>query len=271
MNRSLATPIEVCARRSPSASLPGIPDQAWPLPMGNVAHLWVADLDTDELDATTISPDEYERACQFNRPLHQARFACGRGMLRYLAGNYLRCDPREIRFGYGAAGKPRILHPVTPELHFNVAHCEATILIAFSTAAEIGVDVESQRTLPDEEELVKRFFHPKEVASYHALPPPLRSRGFANAWTRKEAVLKAWGEGLQGGLDSFSVSLDPDEPCRLRVPPFSAGRTVSWTLCAPEIGPGIAAALAAMSPLESLRLQRFGALTSTLHRIPQPH
>jgi 4'-phosphopantetheinyl transferase len=235
-----------------------------------VAHLWIADLDHASVDTSALSTDESERARRFKAPLHQKRFARGRSLVRHLAGRYLRCDPGEIRFGYGAAGKPRILHPATPALHFNVAHSEATILIAFSLDAELGVDVERLRTLPDEAELVTRFFHPDEIASYHALPPSLRSRGFANAWTRKEAVLKACGEGLQGGLDSFSVSLDPDESCRLRVPPFNEGRPVQWSLCAPEIGGGIAAALAAMGPLQGLRVQAFGARTSALYCIPQP-
>ena len=271
MRSSLAINSSDGASRPLFVPLPGIPDEAWPHPQDGVVHLWLADLDRDRFAVPTLSAEESDRARRFKAPLHQERFAQGRTLLRHLVGKYLRCDPGEIRFGYGAAGKPRILHPVTPVLHFNVAHADATILIAFSAEAEVGVDVELLRTLQDEAELVNRFFHPDEITSYHALPPSLRSRGFANAWTRKEAVLKAWGEGLQGGLDSFSVSLDPDEPCRLRVPPFSAGRTVRWSLCAPEIGPGITAALAAMSPLESLRLQRFGARTSTLHRIPQPH
>jgi 4'-phosphopantetheinyl transferase len=268
MYRFLATSGEVCACRPRTAPLQGLPDEAWPLPKDKVAHLWLADLDQDEFGETTIDPDESERACRFKHPLHQARFVQGRSFLRHLAGGYLRCGPHDVRIGYGKAGKPRILHPASPSLHFNVAHCEETILIAFSTEAEIGVDVERERTLPDEAELVKRFFHAEEAASYHGLAPSLRNRGFVNAWTRKEAVLKAYGEGLQGRLDSFCVTLDPDEPCRLRVPPLEAGRAVRWTLCAPEIGRGVAAALAAMGTLDWLRVQRFGARTSSLCSIP---
>jgi len=264
----LATTAQACARPAVAILLSGIPDDARPHPEDAVAHLWHADLDKDDFDATTLSADEHERARRFRHRLHQTRFAHGRGFLRYLAGKYLRCDPGELRFGYGDAGKPRIIHPATPALHFNVAHSDAKILVAFSTDAEIGVDVEVARTLPDEAELVKRFFHPEEIAAYHALPPSLRSRGFANAWTRKEAVLKACGEGLQGRLDSFSVSLNPDEPCRLRIPPSAGRRPFRWTLAAPEIGPDITAALAAMTPLRGVRLKRFGDSTSALHRIP---
>lgn len=259
--------VKACLRPPSTARHQSIPAEDWPLPKNQVAHLWHADLDEDRFNVETITSEEEERAWRFRRPLHQKRFIHGRSLLRYLAGHYLQCDPREIRFVDGPAGKPGIIHPARTKLYFNVAHSHATILIAFSTAAEIGVDIEWERTLPDETQLVERFFHPDEIAAYRALPPSLRSRGFANAWTRKEAVLKACGEGLQGRLDSFSVSLEPDEPCRLLLPPHDQNRSVQWTLTAPEIGSGIAAALAAMSTLERVRVQRFNADISTFHGI----
>ena len=115
MRRSLATNSSDGASRPLFVPLPGIPDEAWPHPQDGVVHLWLADLDRDRFAAPTLSAEESDRARRFKAPLHQERFAQGRTLLRHLAGKYLRCDPGEIRFGYGAAGKPRILsddHPM---------------------------------------------------------------------------------------------------------------------------------------------------------------
>jgi 4'-phosphopantetheinyl transferase len=158
-----------------------------------------------------------------------------------------------IRFAYGALGKPSM--PDRPELMFNVSHSANVIVIACTTSGAIGVDVEQRRGLNDEAELVERFFQRVEVSEYAALPPSLRTAGFYNGWTRKEAILKARGDGLSTPLDSFSVCLDPREPCRIREFLTLPERLDDWSLIAFEPAPQCTAAVAVRA--RGVRLMQF--------------
>src|SRR5207248_9208731 len=80
---------------------------------------------------------------------------------------------------------------------------------ALSSRREVGVDVEAVRTLPDADDVAARWFSPREYATYRALEPGDRALGFFQCWTRKEAFIKALGDGLFHPLDRFDVSLAP--------------------------------------------------------------
>jgi 4'-phosphopantetheinyl transferase len=116
-------------------------------------------------------------------------------------------------------------------------------LIGFAQQREIGVDLEIWRSTSDEAALVRRYFSPLEVEAYFRLDIGRRSEGFFNGWTRKEAYLKAMGRGLGLPLDSFDVSLAPDEkPALLRASDvLDDGR--HWTLAAVDLGAGVSAAI----------------------------
>jgi len=66
------------------------------------------------------------------------------------------------------------------------------------------------------EELAEQFFSPSEIKSLQQADPLDRLDRFYRCWTRKEAFVKAHGEGLSIPLDSFSVSIDSDEPSSVR-------------------------------------------------------
>lgn len=180
-------------------------------------HLWSVDLDEIRLlSRPLLASEEIARADRLVRRVHRRRFKNGRGVLRLLLGGYLRTDPAGFRIVRGRWGKPQLLESHYPEWRFNVAHSDNAMVIGITRVGSIGVDVEKRRWLADERELVRRFFERGEVAEYEGLPDGLRTEGFYNGWTRKEAVLKARGEGLSTALDSFRVTLDPREGCRIR-------------------------------------------------------
>ena len=135
----------------------------------------------------------------------------GRALLRFILARYLRRQPADIVFTYGANGKPA-LDNTEPTLHFNLAHSENRVVYAFSHAGELGVDIELVRSLPEFESIARHFFSPEECAQLLSLPAGQRAEAFFNCWTRKEAYLKAVGDGLMVPLNSFQVSLLPDQP-----------------------------------------------------------
>ncbi len=166
-------------------------------------HLWRADLhcapEQSAACAALLSPDEAARADGYRFAKDRCRFIAARGFLRTLLGLYLHQLPQSLRFHYGPCGKPA-LAPETSQnaLHFNLSHAEDLALIAVTGVAGVGVDIERIDAYP--QEVAERFFARSELDWLHEAPEPDRSERFFQLWTRKEAVLKAQGVGLSGGL-----------------------------------------------------------------------
>jgi 4'-phosphopantetheinyl transferase len=176
-------------------------------------HVWAYTLDQPlELYETLLARDEIERADRFKFPHLRQHFVVARGVLRLMLARYLATDAAELRFKYGAQGKPRVAS--TEALHFNLAHSGGLALVALAQR-ELGVDVEAIRPLPDHEQIARRFFSETEIEQLNTVPAAQQPLAFFNCWTRKEAFLKATGDGLSRPLDSFSVSMRPDEPASL--------------------------------------------------------
>jgi len=239
------------------------PDE-WNMPdlRDDEVHVWAAPLAVSASALATLkntlSYSELERAARFRFERHRDRFIAGRGMLRVLLGRYLRADARQLEFEYGAAGKPELRgKPAGNSPHFNLAHSEDLALVAITRAAAVGVDVERVRPLKDSSELVSRFFSPREHALFKDLPESQKAVAFFNLWTRKEAWLKATGEGIAHSLHLVEVSFLPGEPARLLTLPESRGSHPSWALLDLQPAPGFVAALAIAAQAPKLRCWRW--------------
>ena len=117
-------------------------------------------------------------------------------------------------------------------------------LYAFTLDCELGVDVEQLRDLDDPESIAARFFSTAETSELLSLKPDERGLAFFRCWTRKEAYVKAIGEGLEIPLDSFQVTLLPDAPARFVQMASHLGTASDWTLHHLELAPGYVGALA---------------------------
>ena len=181
------------------------------LPSGEI-QLWAVALDPPpevvESLGRSLAPDEWERARRFRFERHRRRYVVGRGALRALLGGYLGILPREVAFSYGARGKPFLAGPAATAsaLSFNLSNSHELALVGFLRGQEIGVDVEHLKPMPDLEQIAERFFSPSERLALRRLPALQKPEGFFNCWTRKEAYLKARGEGIATGLRDVSVS-----------------------------------------------------------------
>lgn len=198
-------------------------------------HVWALPLDAPQHVVERLSPalsdDERTRADRFVFERDRRRFVAARGWLRAVLGQCLGVDAGEVRFEYSAAGKPSIApRPNQRPLHFNLSHSEELAVVAVTPLAPLGVDVERVRPLDDADALVARFFSRNEHRAFSALPADQRPPAFFALWTRKEALLKATGEGLGQPLSLVEVSFLPSEPARVIAIAGSGDRAASWRL-----------------------------------------
>ncbi len=234
------------------------------LPADGAVDIWTARLnspvyDLDRLSAL-LSPDERARQGRMLAGRVRDRFTVARASLRLLLGRYLASDPAAIEFTYGPRGKPS-LAAGGGGLRFNLAHSEDLAVYAIARGHEVGVDVERIREVPDLERIARRFFAPEERAVLASLPAADRLRSFYLAWTRKEAYIKAVGDGLHIPLDSFSVSLGPREPARLTRLNVSPELPENWNLHHLETESGFVGAVAYLAPPKILNLLTFSDLS----------
>ena len=197
-------------------------DDLWPAPQQPVklttgeVHVWRRKLDETPANVTrllaTLADDEKSRAERFHFQRDRDRFVVSRGTLRSILGCYLDMAPAALRFSYSDHGKPALAGEHQSELRFNVSHSHELALFAIGETRELGVDLEWVRADVADEKIAERFFSAEEIRVLRSLPREIQSEAFFNCWTRKEAYIKALGDGLSMPLSRFVVSLAPGEP-----------------------------------------------------------
>ena len=179
----------------------------WTGPINEVL-VWTFHLDEINTEAvsTLLSPDERDRAARFRFDLHRGRYIAGRAGMRIVLGGLLNVPPESLVFVYGEHGKPALQ---SGELHFNLSNSDHRAVLGVTRAAPIGIDVERINPERGRPEIAERFFAPEEIAELTALKGDAYTYAFFQLWARKEAVLKAMGTGISGGLSSFAVPHGP--------------------------------------------------------------
>jgi 4'-phosphopantetheinyl transferase len=212
----------------------------------DVVQVWRRSLDPQ---ATTVnaayellSPEERERASRFRVERPRNDFILTRSALRFLLAGYLKKTPQELALRLTEYGKPLLEGRF--DLRFNVSHTEGLALLAFVHRREIGVDVERIRPEPDARKLAERFFSVHERDAMQHLRGEALQEAFFRCWSRKEAYIKARGEGLSLPLSQFDVSIEANASrvfLQTRPDPAEASR---WVIRNLEINPEYAAAVA---------------------------
>ena len=189
-----------------------------------------------------LSPEERARAARFRLPEAGAAFVVGRGRMREVLAGYTGRAPAEVPLAQDRYGKPYLDEGAAGRgPSFNLSHAGGwAALVVGPHGLPLGLDIEPHRSVS--ETLPERWLSPAERSELAALPADQRIAGFFNAWTRKEALLKALGAGLSRPLDSFDVTLSPGRPARLTR--LSGARTDRWQLVAFELRPDFPAAIA---------------------------
>jgi 4'-phosphopantetheinyl transferase len=227
-------------------------DLSWSLPPAfaglitdHQVDIWRVRLDLPlssvQLLEGSLSTEEVERAARFYFPADRNRYIISHGSLRKILALYLHCEPEELFFSVNAYGKPSLDQE---GLEFNLSHSGDLALIGITRGHKIGVDVEKVRTGISAEIIGGHYFSKAEMSELQALSPEQREAAFFLCWTRKEAYIKAQGMGLSLPLESFDVSLIPDQPAILRATRPDPSEAVRWTLLSLTVGTGYEAAVA---------------------------
>jgi len=211
-----------------------------------VVHLWQRRLDASAAEVNAycrlLSSEEQERARRFRVERPRKEFVLTRGTLRTLLAQYLGITPQEVHFRYAVRGKPAL--EGESGLCFNVSHTDGLALMAFVMRRTIGIDVENLVRGVDAQRLAERFFSERERQALRSLRGDELQAAFFRCWTRKEAYIKAKGDGLSLALHEFDVSIaeqDRDALLATRPDPTEAAR---WTVCDVPMGTGYVAAVA---------------------------
>jgi len=226
----------------------------------NEVHIWYAELSSPD-DARSLqsllSVDEVERANRFRFPEHRRRFTIARGCLRQLLAAYLNVAAKDLRFAYSAEGKPQLAPQFPRKLSFNVSHSEDLGVFSFATDRKIGVDIEVFRYDVDTEGIPLRFFSEFEQRALAGLHGQEKIQGFFNCWTRKEAYVKAVGQGLSLPLRDFDVSLLPGEPARIVATRPDPKIASQWSIEPFYLNEQCAAAVVVEGRIAALQVRQF--------------
>jgi 4'-phosphopantetheinyl transferase len=173
-------------------------------------HLWRLKLEHPECHVdefiSILSCEERRRAARFRFEMDRNRFVVWHGILRTILAYYLNNEPDQLKFSYGAYGKPYVPHR-SYEIQFSLAHSRELALYAFARKRNVGVDVEYIRELPDVEQMAATYLTEQENEVFKSLPKGRRSKAFFELWTRKEAYLKAIGTGLAQPFTKINPSV----------------------------------------------------------------
>jgi 4'-phosphopantetheinyl transferase len=213
----------------------------------NEVHIWRIDLvkQDDEIRRCRglLAGDEIERADRFYFDRDRRRFILARAAMREILSRYTGLPAVDLRFSYGPKGKPELSGLEKCEIQFNLSHSSELALLAVTRGLTVGVDIEWIKADFASDDIARQFFSAPEVETLRSLPEGRRAEAFFSCWTRKEAYIKALGEGLSVPLDSFTVAFAPGIAAALLSVTVDPAEVERWSMYNIVVSEGYKAAL----------------------------
>jgi 4'-phosphopantetheinyl transferase len=222
------------------------------------AHIWRASLQSTARALAVywdiLSMDERARADRFRFASHRRQFIVSHAVLRLLLAIYSERAAGGLEFEFLEHGKPVLKDG--RGLAFNMAHSRDLAAYIICRNQRVGIDVEWMQSCVDFMKIARDFFSPAEREALEALPAQRRAAAFYAYWTRKEAYIKARGDGLSLDLRSFTVALDAERAAVFRLPD-STGSNEAWTLGTFDAGACYSGAFAVEGEVRQWRLREW--------------
>jgi 4'-phosphopantetheinyl transferase len=211
-------------------------------------QLWRVDLKTIRSHETrwldVLSADETNRASRFHFPTDRQNFIAARALLRTILASFLAVKPKDLIFRYSKKEKPSLDLPYAESgVMFNLSHSGGVALYAFAVDRELGVDIEHVRRDFDVEAIARRFFSAHEQEQFAGVAETEKIEACYRCWTRKEAYIKATGDGLSLLLSQFDVSIEAGKKDALISTRPDDSHSNLWKLSDIAIGPEYLAAI----------------------------
>jgi 4'-phosphopantetheinyl transferase len=160
-----------------------------------------------------LGAEERARAAELRAPGLRPRYVVAHALLRRAVAAAAGVAAERLAFRTAASGRPELAGP--PEaagLRFSLSHTEGLVACALVRELDVGIDVEAGARLGDPLPLARRFFAREEAAALAAAPAGERRARFLELWVLKEALLKAEGVGIAGGLARVAFSVEEGRP-----------------------------------------------------------
>jgi 4'-phosphopantetheinyl transferase len=217
-------------------------------------HIWrvKANESNAALLVSTVTDTEHAHAKCFRLPASRNEFIVARGFIRFVLSRYLGILAGSVPFREGQHGKPELASQASgPRLTFNLSHSRGVILVAITVGHEVGIDIEFLDSNVHFNEIAGRVFSPLEERWLSQLPDDARQLNYFRCWTRKEAFVKALGEGLSDRIRQVEIVLSGGVLLP-RIAGVPAGD--HWIVKDLDVGDSFVAALAVASRNCRLRL-----------------
>lgn len=167
----------------------------------------------DQAWSCLSAPDQRD-AAKYVHDWHRNDFILRRAFLRGVLGSYLGVRPSLLPISISPFGKPGLEAPFSA-VSFNLSHSGSIAVCAVTEEVPVGVDVEAIRPMGDALAIAEAYFHQGEVEELRMIESSARERAFLDCWVRKEAYVKALGQGFNIPLNRFRVPVGGRRPNRL--------------------------------------------------------
>lgn len=197
---------------------------------GSIDVVWLQlDQPTEVVDelARLLDPDEQQRVARLVSPLERSRATVRLARRRQVLADILSLAPEQVDTRPHANGQPRCISESREPIFISASHCEEVGVIAVSRDRKVGVDVEATHELPEPDQFAQWVAAVEELHEINELATDERPAACLRLWTRKEAYLKATGEGIGEGMHQVRVPLEPG-PWEQPFQPLSDGH--DWLL-----------------------------------------